>query len=403
MNKDYCLVLAGGGTRGAYQVGVWKALKELDIKITAIAGTSIGAINAAFMIQGSAEKLDQMYYDIDVDNVIGTNVEIGTNKNIFSISNIAKITRDFIRQKGFTNEPLETLLRQNLDIEKIYDSDIDFGMVTYSIKDHKPHELFKKEIEKENFIKYLLASACFPIYKAQKIGENTYLDGGLYDNMPINMLIRKGYKQFIAVDISGPGLKRSLAGKEIYIKLIRPNESIGGIFDFDRERIKRNVQLGYLDAMKAFCKLQGHKFCFRTDDFCKMLKNFSIQTIEGLEIAASLYGMNEYTVYKPDAFFKELKTKHDEAFELYSHMKKNLGFTTVIKEYDKIKNLLSKEHVLCFFVDKIADEPVFNIIGESALFSHYITAGRAIIELNHYLGQKLNNKRTAQGKKQHRN
>ncbi|NLY18689.1 MAG: patatin-like phospholipase family protein [Clostridiaceae bacterium] len=370
-------------------MGVWKALKELDINISAIAGTSIGAINAAFMIQDSAEKLEQMYYDIYVDDVIGTSVEIGNNKNLFSISNIAKIARDFIRQKGFTNEPLESLLRQNLDIKKIYESNIDFGMVTYSIKDHKPYELFKNEIEKDNFIKYLLASACFPIYKAQKIGENTYLDGGLYDNMPINMLIRKGYKHFIAVDIIGPGLKRSLAGKEIYIKLIRPNESIGGIFDFDRDRIKRNVQLGYLDAMKAFCKLQGHRFYFKTGDFCKMLKSFSIQTIEGLEIAASLYGMNEYMVYKPDVFLKELKSKHDETFELYSQTKKALGLTTVIKEYDKIKNLLSKEHVLCFFVDKIADEPVFNIIGESALFSHYITAGKAIIELNHYLSQKI--------------
>lgn len=365
-------------------MGVWKALKELDIKISAIAGTSIGAINAAFMIQDSAEKLEQMYYDIDVDDVIGTNVEIGDNKNIFSISNIAKIARDFIRQKGFNNEPLKALLQQNLDIEKIYNSNVDFGMVTYSIKDHKPHELFKDEIEKEHFVKYLLASACFPIYKAQKIGENTYMDGGLYDNMPINMLINKGYKQFIAVDISGPGLKRSLADKEIYIKLIRPNESIGGVFDFDRDRIKRNIQLGYLDAMKAFCRLQGHRFYFKTSDFCKMLKSFSIQTIEGLEIAASLYGMDEYKVYRPDAFLKELKSIHDEAFELYSQTKKALGFTTVIKEYDKIRNLLNKEHVLCFFVDKIADEPIFNIIGETALFSDYITAGRAIIELNHY-------------------
>ena len=382
MNKNFCLVLAGGGTKGAYQVGVWKALKELDITISAIAGTSIGAINAAFMIQGSTEKLEQMYYNIDVDDVIDTDVEISQSKNIFSISNIAKIARDFIRLKGFNNEPLRNLLQQNLDIERLYNSDIDFGMVTYSIKDHKPNEVFKGDIEKEDFIKYLLASACFPIYKAQKIGENTYMDGGLYDNMPINMLIKKGYKRFIAVDISGPGLKRSLINKDIYIKLIRPNESIGGIFDFDRERIKRNIELGYLDTMKAFCKLQGRRYYFKTNDFCKMLRKFSIQTIEGLEIAANLYDMDENTIYKPDAFLKELKSRHDAAFEQYSEAKKAMGITTVIKEYDKIKNLLNKEQILCFFVDKIADEPMFNIIGESALFSDYITAGRAIIELN---------------------
>ena len=40
-DKEYALVLEGGGTKGAYQVGVWKALKELEIKIKAISGTSI--------------------------------------------------------------------------------------------------------------------------------------------------------------------------------------------------------------------------------------------------------------------------------------------------------------------------------------------------------------------------
>ena len=48
--KEYGLVLAGGGTKGAYQVGVWKALKELDINVKAIAGTSIGALNGALFL-----------------------------------------------------------------------------------------------------------------------------------------------------------------------------------------------------------------------------------------------------------------------------------------------------------------------------------------------------------------
>lgn len=56
MDKEFGLVLAGGGTKGAYEVGVWKALKELNISITAIAGTSIGALNAALILQDDFEK-----------------------------------------------------------------------------------------------------------------------------------------------------------------------------------------------------------------------------------------------------------------------------------------------------------------------------------------------------------
>lgn len=385
MAGDYCLVLAGGGTRGSYQVGAWKALTELKIPVSAIAGTSIGAINAAFMVQGSVEMLESMYYDIEVDDVIDTSVEMGENKNIFSISNIARVARDFIHRKGFSNEPLKMLLQKNLDIEKIYSSNMDFGLVTYSIKDHKPYEIFRDEISKDDFIPYILASACFPIYKAQKIGENTYMDGGIYDNMPINMLINKGYKRFIAIDISGPGIRRSLVNKDIYLKVIRPDDSIGGIFEFDKDRIRKNIQLGYLDTLKAFCRVQGFRYSFNTTDFCKMLKKFSIQTIDGLEKAAYLYGMDEHKIYKPDEFYKELIFRHNEAFAKYSETKKALGFTTVIKEFDKIRSLLNKELIICFFVEKILDEPIFNIIGEKALFSDYVSAGRAIIELEYAL------------------
>ena len=46
------LVLAGGGAKGAYQVGVWKAICEykLDKKICAIAGNSIGSLNTLMFL-----------------------------------------------------------------------------------------------------------------------------------------------------------------------------------------------------------------------------------------------------------------------------------------------------------------------------------------------------------------
>ena len=61
MNKDYAVVFAGGGTKGSYQVGVIKALKELKINITAVSGTSIGAINGALVVQGDEDKLENIY------------------------------------------------------------------------------------------------------------------------------------------------------------------------------------------------------------------------------------------------------------------------------------------------------------------------------------------------------
>ena len=60
----YGLVLEGGGAKGAYHVGAFKALKELGIEIGGIAGSSIGAINGAMMVQGNYELLEKVWYSL---------------------------------------------------------------------------------------------------------------------------------------------------------------------------------------------------------------------------------------------------------------------------------------------------------------------------------------------------
>ena len=83
--KEYGLVLAGGGTRGAYQVGAWKALQELNIKIKWIAGASIGALNGALFLQNDYAMVSKMYETIKINNVMKISGVDG-NKNIFDLS-----------------------------------------------------------------------------------------------------------------------------------------------------------------------------------------------------------------------------------------------------------------------------------------------------------------------------
>ena len=100
----------------------------------------------------------------------------------------------------------------------------------------------------------------FSYIKSQNIDGEHFFDGGLYDNMPINMLIKKGYKNIIVVDVTGMGLKRKNASKNVYIKMIKPNEKVGGTFDFNKQQMKKNIELGYLDTLKSFNKVQGFNF-----------------------------------------------------------------------------------------------------------------------------------------------
>ena len=58
--QNFGLVLAGGGGNGAFEMGVWKALKEIGkYNITAVSGSSVGALNAAFFAAG---RYDEAYY-----------------------------------------------------------------------------------------------------------------------------------------------------------------------------------------------------------------------------------------------------------------------------------------------------------------------------------------------------
>ena len=103
--KEYGLVLAGGGTKGAYEVGVWKALKEMNINITAVVGASIWALNGALFLQDDFMATEKMYENIKIDNIMNVN-GIDANKNIFDLSNIFNLAADYTKQKGIDNTPL---------------------------------------------------------------------------------------------------------------------------------------------------------------------------------------------------------------------------------------------------------------------------------------------------------
>lgn len=384
MKKEYGLVLAGGGTKGAYQIGVWKALKEMDIKIKAVVGASIGAMNGAMMVQGDIEKMEELYNNIKLEDIMKLNRKIDTEKNIFDIVNIVNIAADFTEQKGIDNTPLRDLVDNYIDIEKLYNSEIDFGLVAYSVKNKTSLEKFKSQIPKEKLKDYIMASACFPIFKPQEIDGEEYYDGGLYDNVPINMLLEQGYENIIVADIYGPGVSKKMISKDAYVKVISPKENLGGMFEFNKEKIKLNIQLGYLDTLRSFNKLQGHMYYFKSDEFSKMLEIFNLQTIYGLEYAADIYKMDKYKIYTFEEFINELNQKHSEAEKLYteikeSHFKKIFGFKDANKLFDKGLGI-------CVVKDFYIERPVAKI---SNYMKHYVKdylyAIKALIEMQNYL------------------
>lgn len=381
--KEYGLVLAGGGTKGAYQVGAWKALQELNIKIKGIAGASIGALNGALFLQNDYAMVSKMYETIKINNVMKISGVDG-NKNIFDLSNIFNLASNYRKQNGIDNTPLRKMIEKYIDMDKLYNSPIDFGLVTYSVKSRQPLQKFKNEIAKEEMVNYLLASSCFPIFKPQIINNEEYYDGGLYDSAPTNMLIDKGYKNIILVDIAGVGLSRKLStNKGIYLKIIRPSEDLGGTFDFNHTRIVNNIKLGYLDTMRAFNKLQGHIYYFKNEEFQKMLEVFNLETIYGLEYAAQIYNMYKYREYTFEEFINELYKRHRDAERRYNKIKNN---NYMLKIGKQLKILFEKGLGICIVNDLYMDRPASKLSNYLLNFvKDYRLAAKSLIELKNYI------------------
>ena len=76
------LVLSGGGARGAYQIGVWKALEELNIKCRIVTGTPIGSNNGALYPQGSLKEAEELWKNIDLETVFPITVDNNNNKEL---------------------------------------------------------------------------------------------------------------------------------------------------------------------------------------------------------------------------------------------------------------------------------------------------------------------------------
>ena len=383
--KEYALVLAGGGTKGAYQVGVWQGLKKLNIKVKAIAGASIGALNGALILQDDFEKMLELYGSVAIKDVINITGELSNGDNLFDIKNIRKLLAKFISNKGFENEPLKELINKYIDINKIYESKIDFGLITYSAQNKVPLQLFKNEIPKSEMVDFLLASSCFPIYKAQKVGQMELVDGGMYDNIPINMLIERGYKNIIVADIKGPGASRKIVDKHVYLKIISPKGNLGGTFEFNKQKIKNNIILGYLDTMKAFNEMQGHIYYFKAEEFNKMLEVFNLQTIYGLESAAKIYGLNLYHAYNMHEFLELLYTKHKKTQEKYEIIKDDLIKKKKKNWKKNLESIFENEYSICFATDLYLERPFSKKIRYAKKFlKSYIESVEALIELEDY-------------------
>ena len=327
------IVLSGGGSRGAYQIGVWKALRELGIHIDVAVGTSIGALNAAAIAQDTYESAEALWKQLETDMV-------------FDYAHV-------FENKGVKFTTIKDILQQNLIEEKIRSSDVDFGIVTVKFPSMEPLYLWKEDIPQGELIDYVLASSsCFPAVLPYEIHDEKFLDGAFYDYMPISLALEKGAGQIIAVNLNAAGIIReedlAIAGNRL--TLVECHWDLGAFIIFDKENTKHIMRLGYLDGLKAFDVLDGFRYAFAKGQM-------DLRSLKTAEYAALAFGLDPELVYTQEMFMDSLNRavagydkKNDKDLAALRMQFKEFSLVALEKAFDHISKL-SKQSAILFLAD----------------------------------------------------
>ncbi len=242
------LSLSGGGLRGAAHVGAIKFLEEQGVEVTAVSGSSAGAIVGLFLAAGlrSEDMLDFL-----------TNLE---KKELFVWAN---------GDVGlFKMEKLEKKLEEAIGIDSYEKLKIPFHTCVTSIDTGESHY-----ISRGNPVEYTIASSTItPLFRAKKIAENLYIDGGFSDNLPVKPL-KQYYEKSLAININplrGEDLDsfKSLMIRSILI-MIRSNsvpskkladaffevKGVANMHLFDFSEIQSAYEAGYSELKEQWDEL----------------------------------------------------------------------------------------------------------------------------------------------------
>jgi NTE family protein len=262
----YGIVLEGGGGKGAYQFGAWKALNELGIEYNGVVGTSIGAINAALMVQDNFEAAGELWNKIHISasESIGTEIYHQLAAHEFKSKDPVEIKKEMQETFGIDGIDISTFRESvNAMIKEdiIRGSEKDFGMVTISLKQKKGLKLFKEDIPKGQLGDYMIASCYLPIYKTMLLNGDYFLDGSYYDRLPTDMLIGKGYKKIIEIRLytPKPDEEKKNIPSDVHITTIYPKEYLGKALDFSKEQVLKNIKLGYADTLETLSQVTERK------------------------------------------------------------------------------------------------------------------------------------------------
>jgi NTE family protein len=193
------LVLSGGGSKGAYEVGVLKKwMAEDGVDYDLIAGISVGALNAAVLCQapkGSPKvawgDLNRFWLDVDTSKV---------RKSWWPFGMASALWKPSV----YNSEPLHKWVRSSLDVEKIRSSGRMLRILAVSWDSGESRTVDETEMD---ILSWVLASSAFPgMFLPVKVEGELWADGALRSVTPLGEAVRAGATEIDVILCTDPRL-----------------------------------------------------------------------------------------------------------------------------------------------------------------------------------------------------
>ncbi|MCL2056987.1 MAG: patatin-like phospholipase family protein [Oscillospiraceae bacterium] len=276
MKDKIGLVLAGGGGKGAYQIGVWQALDDLGLSgsVGGVSGTSVGALNGALFCSGNLDMAQRAWSGLDESAILTRNTH-GSYNGWLSNSGLREMVRRYVdidavkggkclfyaaasrvTKPAILFQAIQRYSEKNIAHKAVSAFFIKlFPLITtvryFDVKEYDNHTV-------EDII---IASAAIPlVFPDVVIDDGIYIDGGVKDNTPITPLYKDGLRKMIVISLDKsyrvPEIK--FPGAKFFV--FRFNEgsrmrSLAGTFDFAASDAKERMKLGYDECIAASGKL----------------------------------------------------------------------------------------------------------------------------------------------------
>jgi len=187
---DVAFVLGGGGNLGAIQVGQLQALAEKGIIPDVVVGCSVGALNAAAVAGNPTRE--------EIDRLLGLWTTL-TRNDIFPSSRLQRGPWLFVRNgmSAFSNDGLRHVIDGWLRYRTFEEANVPLWIVATSMQTGLEHWFHSGDVQQA-----LLASTALPgFFPPVQIDGESFIDGGVVNNVPISKAIELGAKHIFVLDV----------------------------------------------------------------------------------------------------------------------------------------------------------------------------------------------------------